>query len=236
MEKFKNRLLELINIKSDGVKSSFAKKIGVQPSVIENYVGKRMSKPSFEIIYKIITAFPDVDANWLITGNCRYFESKTDVGRELMNFFTEMDYSVERVADELKCDIAEVEEYFNGRAFDDAAAEVWGNKFCIQPSWLLTGTGNMFKRPAASNGSKWYGLNNVNYAADSRSDYDSKNISELKADNKSLLETVRDLTTSNNMLVSTNSGLANEVIATKKKIDDLESEIRRLRILLEKQQ
>lgn len=50
-------------------KNSFSRKINLSSSaIIENIVSGRKSKPSYEVINKIISAFENVDANWLITG------------------------------------------------------------------------------------------------------------------------------------------------------------------------
>ena len=51
-----------------GNKSAFANAIGVTPSVIENVVGKRQGKPSFEVLEKI-SALAQVNIDWLISGN-----------------------------------------------------------------------------------------------------------------------------------------------------------------------
>ena len=51
-----------------GTKNSFGKAIGVNPSVIGNIVGRRLSKPSLELIEKIMRKFPDVNLEWLILG------------------------------------------------------------------------------------------------------------------------------------------------------------------------
>ena len=49
-------------------KRAFSLAIGVNPSVIENIVGKRQGNPSFEITQKIITANENINADWLMTG------------------------------------------------------------------------------------------------------------------------------------------------------------------------
>ena len=51
-----------------GNKNSFSKSIGVNPSVIGKIVGRRLSKPSFEVIKKIMQKYPDIDLEWLILG------------------------------------------------------------------------------------------------------------------------------------------------------------------------
>lgn len=52
--------------------NAFAKKINTASSVIYNIVKGRpngtKSKPSFEILNKVLLTFTDVDAHWLMTG------------------------------------------------------------------------------------------------------------------------------------------------------------------------
>lgn len=47
--------------------SSFAKRVGVSVTVIQNLVGGRFSKPSFDVLEKIIDA-TGVNSDWLIIG------------------------------------------------------------------------------------------------------------------------------------------------------------------------
>ena len=50
--------------------ASFAEKIGVQPSSISHILSGR-NKPSLEFIQKILAQFPNISADWLITGNTK---------------------------------------------------------------------------------------------------------------------------------------------------------------------
>jgi len=88
---FHERVMSLIKEKGYN-KSSFSKKIGVHPSVIQNITKGRKSgvksKPSFEVIEKIFLAFDDLDYYYFITGiekdmplstkncNCEELEAK----------------------------------------------------------------------------------------------------------------------------------------------------------------
>ncbi len=51
----------------EGNKRAFSIKIGVNPTVIENVVGKRMGKPSYDVLEKIC-ANANISPNWLLTG------------------------------------------------------------------------------------------------------------------------------------------------------------------------
>ena len=58
----------LVNERFDGNKAAFAKTIGLHPTGLSNYLGnKRRSKPSVDMVAKIVTAL-DVNARWLLTG------------------------------------------------------------------------------------------------------------------------------------------------------------------------
>ncbi len=62
-ERLKN-LIERLNMN----KNSFSVKLGVSPTIIHNIIDGRGSKPSFEVLYKIVTTFKNVNAYWLLMG------------------------------------------------------------------------------------------------------------------------------------------------------------------------
>lgn len=48
---------------------SFCKAMGFNyNAVIQNIVGKRQSKPGYELLHTILTTFPQINATWLLTG------------------------------------------------------------------------------------------------------------------------------------------------------------------------
>jgi transcriptional regulator with XRE-family HTH domain len=61
------RFVELIDFKGLN-NSSFAKSLGVFPSIIGNITGGRLGKPSFELLEKLVDAYPDISAEWLLRG------------------------------------------------------------------------------------------------------------------------------------------------------------------------
>lgn len=65
----------LIKVLFNGKQSAFACAIGVTPSVINNIVGKRQGKPSFELMEKIST-IEEVNIDWLISGRGEMLMSK----------------------------------------------------------------------------------------------------------------------------------------------------------------
>lgn len=58
-------------------KRSFAIAIGVNPTVIENIVGKRGGNPSFEVVQKVLSANANISADWLLTGSGSMLRSGT---------------------------------------------------------------------------------------------------------------------------------------------------------------
>lgn len=68
METINDRMEMLVNQRFNGNKAAFAKTIGLPPTGLSNYLGtKRRSKPSVEMVTKIVVAL-NVDARWLLTG------------------------------------------------------------------------------------------------------------------------------------------------------------------------
>lgn len=63
------RLQYIVEELFDGNKAAFARAIGIAPTSISNYLGKdRASKPSSDILEKIVNSVEKVNAYWLLTG------------------------------------------------------------------------------------------------------------------------------------------------------------------------
>ncbi len=78
MEGIANRIQELVidlNLKP----SSFAAKIDVSPSILSHVLNGR-NKPSLDLILKIHSAFPQVNLEWLLTGN---MDPKSDATKKV---------------------------------------------------------------------------------------------------------------------------------------------------------
>lgn len=75
------RFCKIIRTLYGGNKSAFASAIGVAPSVVENIVGKRQGKPSFDVIEKVC-AIAEVNTIWLITGRGEAFDFRPDEEKE----------------------------------------------------------------------------------------------------------------------------------------------------------
>ncbi len=69
----RDRILQII--KEEGVSSSeFAERIGIQRSSVSHVLSGR-NKPSYDFIEKLLRAFPDINANWLISGKGEIYKA-----------------------------------------------------------------------------------------------------------------------------------------------------------------
>ncbi len=67
MAEINDRLQKIVNERFSGNQTSFANAIGVPQTSIANYLSKRASKPSFEVLALMVEKL-GVDARWLLTG------------------------------------------------------------------------------------------------------------------------------------------------------------------------
>ncbi|MBT9395324.1 hypothetical protein KLP40_19310 [Hymenobacter sp. NST-14] len=63
------RIQHLIDNLEKGSQAAFARKIGVRTGTIGDILGKRQSKPGYEILAKIVAAYPELRADWLLGGD-----------------------------------------------------------------------------------------------------------------------------------------------------------------------
>jgi phage repressor protein C with HTH and peptisase S24 domain len=82
----KDRIIELINYFSNGNKKAFAELVGIAPTVIENIVGKREGKPSFDVLQKILFAFAKVNSEWLITNKGDMLKGENNISERSVMF------------------------------------------------------------------------------------------------------------------------------------------------------
>lgn len=75
--------LKLLVEKLGHNQNSFAVKTGISPTAILNIAGRRESKPSHDVLYKIKTAFPKVNLNWLVYGTEYHMFEDTDVNTSI---------------------------------------------------------------------------------------------------------------------------------------------------------
>lgn len=72
------RLQYIVDQLFSGNKAAFARAIDIAPTSISNYLGKeRASKPSSDILEKIVNSVEQVNAYWLLTGKGEAFGINT---------------------------------------------------------------------------------------------------------------------------------------------------------------
>ena len=62
------RLMQLINHFASGNKTAFGRIAELESGLLAGIVGSRQSKPSFEVLQKILTGYPTVSPDWLLFG------------------------------------------------------------------------------------------------------------------------------------------------------------------------
>lgn len=72
------RLTELIKTEYKGKKLAFAQAVGIPATVVENLVGTRQGKPSYEVLVKIC-ANANVSSEWLLTGEGEMIKSERNI-------------------------------------------------------------------------------------------------------------------------------------------------------------
>lgn len=73
----KDRIIQFLS-ENNLTSTKFADKIGVQRSSISHILSGR-NKPSFDFIEKMLLAYPDLNAQWLITGKGNMFSNQPSV-------------------------------------------------------------------------------------------------------------------------------------------------------------
>lgn len=79
MNNFSNindRILYIIENQCNGNQKKFADLIKFSPQVVGNIVSGRKSKPSFDVLYSILSSFVDIDSDWLILGKGEMLKSE----------------------------------------------------------------------------------------------------------------------------------------------------------------
>lgn len=62
------RFLRIINELFNGNQRAFSQAISITPSLTSGIIGSRQSKPSFDVIEKLVFSIADINADWLVTG------------------------------------------------------------------------------------------------------------------------------------------------------------------------
>ena len=79
------RLQTIVNELFEGRKASFAKCIGIAPTSVSNYLSKeRASKPSSDLLEKIINSVDYINPRWLLTGEGEMLSTITESDKTLI--------------------------------------------------------------------------------------------------------------------------------------------------------
>jgi hypothetical protein len=68
----------MVQVFAGGNKSAFGRKADIQASVLAGLVGGRMSNPSFDMMQRLLTAFPQVQGQWLVMGQGNMLKPEFD--------------------------------------------------------------------------------------------------------------------------------------------------------------
>lgn len=93
----KERIILLLKEKNLSA-TKFADIIDVQRSSISHILSGR-NKPSFDFIEKILNAYPDINAQWLITGRGEMFTNQRSLFDKERNLFSEPEKSTASESD-----------------------------------------------------------------------------------------------------------------------------------------
>lgn len=77
------RIQHLIDNLEKGSQASFARKIDVRTGTVGDILGKRQTKPGYEILAKIVAAYPELRADWLLGGEGDMLKRDPALGYEM---------------------------------------------------------------------------------------------------------------------------------------------------------
>lgn len=84
--------------------NSFAKALGVNPVVTHNIISGRQTKPSYELLEKILLTYDNINADWLMCGRGDMIRDKTNKNYKSLAAVTPNDTAI----DILKSQLTEV--------------------------------------------------------------------------------------------------------------------------------
>jgi hypothetical protein len=81
------RIMRLVEHFHQGNKTAFGRVANIQSGVLAGIVGGRESKPGFEILQKLLTAYPNVNPTWLLFGRGEMLLSTPTITNEFVDPF-----------------------------------------------------------------------------------------------------------------------------------------------------
>lgn len=73
------RILYIIDNQYNGSQKKFAERIGFAAQVVFNIVSGRKSKPSYDVLYAILSTNDYINAEWLIMGHGEMMKEKKEI-------------------------------------------------------------------------------------------------------------------------------------------------------------
>lgn len=86
----------------DSNPNSFADEIGVTSPVIYNIIRGRRSKPSYEVLQKILMAYTTLNANWLLRGEGDIWKEEEDKSYALDQGYSSIGKRIDYLANDLR--------------------------------------------------------------------------------------------------------------------------------------
>ena len=100
-------------IESLGISTNkFSIEIGVSPPVIHNIIKARRSKPSFEILEKILLTYKEVSVDWLLRGNGKVWSKQSQLLAKNRATSNELEGSILKLIDTMRNDEQITDEAF----------------------------------------------------------------------------------------------------------------------------
>jgi len=101
-----DRISNLISI-LDSNPNSFSDSIGVKSPIIYNIVKGRRSKPSYEVLQKILTAYNAINANWLLKGEGEIWKSSEDNLQEIATPYLTIEDRISYLVSDLRAELGD---------------------------------------------------------------------------------------------------------------------------------
>jgi hypothetical protein len=174
----KEKFEKLIKHYANGNKSAFSNMISVNPTVVENLVGKREGNPSFDVLQKTIFTFANLNPEWLLTGKgkmLRQPDADAEVGADkgAQQLMSDNDFDmIKRIGKFIETQKISVRSFEKKISASDGMirraitnntdiqskwiAKIAANYPQLNIEWLITGKGSMFNQHANNESNDGY--------------------------------------------------------------------------------
>jgi len=126
----KDRIIQFLS-ENNLTSTKFADEIGVQRSSISHILSGR-NKPSFDFIEKMLKAYPELDAQWLITGNGNMYANQPSLFKQDSESKTDQKLSSRESHIQSSNDLAQEKLYSNAEIADHNDKDVSSTEDTIE--------------------------------------------------------------------------------------------------------